>query len=166
MTDKPANGFTLIELLVTMAIVAILAVAGIPMFGDLVKNNRITAQANSVITALHYARSESINRGVDARVEPVVAGTDWSAGWRVRVDGNNDGDFSDSDDVVTRTFDEVESSSLTSSENNIVYTPNGQVDAGATLTLLADECTGEHKRVINVKPSGHVWLDENDRDCP
>ncbi len=102
MTDKPANGFTLIELLVTMAIVAILAVAGIPMFGDLVKNNRITAQANSVITALHYARSESINRGVDARVEPVVAGTDWSAGWRVRVDGNNDGDFSDSDDVVTR----------------------------------------------------------------
>lgn len=166
MTEIRKNGFTLMELLITIAIVAIIAVAGIPMFGDLVKNNRMTAQANSIITAMHSARNESINRGVSVRIEPIVAGSDWSAGWRIRIDGNNDNDFSDSEDVVTRSFDEVKSSSLTSSVDTITYTPNGQVTSAATLTLLADECTGEHRRVINIKASGHVWLDKNQKNCP
>lgn len=159
-------GFTLIELMITLALVAILATAAAPMFGDLLKNNRLAAQNNTILASLNYARNESVSRGVNVRLEPVVAGTDWTAGWRVRVDGNDDGDFADSADIVTRNFEALEASTLTSSVNNIVYTPDGQVQAAATLTLVANDCTDNHKRVIDVKLSGLAAMDPNDQSCP
>ncbi|HSR62844.1 MAG TPA: GspH/FimT family pseudopilin, partial [Gammaproteobacteria bacterium] len=119
------KGFTLLELMATVAIVGILVAMGLPALGELVKNNRISTQANSILTSLHQARGEAVNRGVDIRVEPLVAGTDWSSGWRIVVDSN---------DEVLRNFDAVASSSLTSSVDEIVYQPNGQADTAATFT--------------------------------
>jgi len=151
------KGFTLLELMAAVAIIGILAAVGLPALGELVKNNRIATQANSILTSLHQARGEAVNRGVDIRVEPLVDGTDWSSGWRIVVD---------SDDEVLRNFDAVASSSLTSSVDEIIYQSNGQANTAATFTLLADECTGEHKRVVTVSLSGLPALDQDDRDCP
>lgn len=163
---KGQDGFTLLELMITVTLLGILAAIALPSFGDLVKSNRITTQANSVVASLHYARNETVNRGVDVRIEPVVTGTDWSAGWRVRIDGNNDGDFSDAEDIIIRNYEAVNSSTLTNTVSQIVYSPNGQVNAASTLTLLANECNGDYKRVIKVKLSGLIWLDPDDRSCP
>lgn len=159
-------GFTILELMIAVTVAGILATLALPSLGDLIKNNRMAAQANSVIASLHYTRNESVNRGVNVRIEPVTAGTDWSDGWLVRIDGNNDGDFNDAEDTVLRNYEGLKRSTLTSDQNTITYSPNGQVNTAALLTLLADECTRDHKRLINVKLSGMIWLDQNDMACP
>ena len=59
---KGAGGFTLIELLVTIAVVAIVLVAGVPGFQALVNGNRLAASANEAIANLQTARMEAIRR--------------------------------------------------------------------------------------------------------
>ena len=166
---KKQHGFTLLELIWTMAIAGIVASFAAPMFGDLVKNNRMATQANTVIGSLRYARSEAITRGVMTQLEPVVAGNNWSEGWVVRIDGDNDGviDSDDDDDVVIRSFVRVDDSSLMlSNAGTIVFNPEGDVPTAsvADLTLRAISCTDEHQRVISVSLSGLITLSD-DKSC-
>lgn len=165
---KKQIGFTLIELMVALAVVGVVVAIALPSFGELLKNNRMATQANAIITSLHQARNETINRGTQVRLEPLVAGTDWSAGWQLRIDGSNpsDNDFTDAEDIVIRSYEALKQSTLISDVNNIVYLPDGSALAAAVLTLTANDCTRNHKRVISIKLSGFVWLDPNDRTCP
>jgi len=172
-----SQGFTLYELMMTLAVVGVVAALSVPMFGDIVKNNRLATQVNNMLASLNYARNESVTRGVSVRLEPIVSGTDWTAGWRVRVDGNDDGDFSDSEDVVTRNFEQMEATTLTldnAANNVITYLPNGQINRSdiddlsedLKLKLVANECTDEDKRVIDVRLSGQARMDPSDQACP
>lgn len=91
-------GFTLIELIITLAIAGILLAVAVPNFISFVQNSRLTSQANDLVTALNYARSEAIKRGVRVTVcsrasdtSCAAAGvTDWSNGWLVFVNPDND----------------------------------------------------------------------------
>lgn len=55
-------GFTLIELLVSLTVAAILFAIAIPAFNSFVQNDRDTAQVNSLVESLGYARSEAVKR--------------------------------------------------------------------------------------------------------
>ncbi|MDP4529753.1 GspH/FimT family pseudopilin [Alkalimonas delamerensis] len=59
------KGFTLIELMVTVAVMAITLTVAVPAFTQLINGNRLTSQANEVLSALSYARSEAIRRNDD-----------------------------------------------------------------------------------------------------
>ena len=54
---KKQNGFTLVELMIGLAIAAIVLSIGVPSFGDLMRNNRMTTQVNELVGALNLARS-------------------------------------------------------------------------------------------------------------
>ena len=147
----------------------VLAMVALPSFGNLIKNNRLTSQANSALGSFNYARSEAVNRAVNVRVEPLSAGSDWSTGWQVRIDGNNDDDFADAEDTVIRNFDAIENGSLTSENTNVYldYDIDGTATAKQSdgtehstvktleLKLQATECTGEHVRRFTVNLGGH-----------
>jgi len=149
------TGFSLLELMATVAIGGILLAIGLPSFVNLIKSNRLTTQTNSVLTALHLARNEAINRGHNIRVLPIVAGTDWAPGWQVRLDVDNSG-TTDAEDTVLRSFDAIEKATLVGDVDNVTYQSSGFVEAVNSITLTAYECTGEDIRVINVKLSGLV----------
>lgn len=91
-------GFTLIELMVTLSVLGILLAIAVPSYITFIQNARLTGQANELVTALNYARSEAIKRGVRTSVcsrasdtACAAAGvTDWSNGWLVFVNPNND----------------------------------------------------------------------------
>jgi type IV fimbrial biogenesis protein FimT len=108
MKTKTSSGFTLIELLVTLAVAAVALTIGVPGFQDWIRNNQITAQTNTLVTALNLARSEAIKRGGNNVIlcKRDTDGTacnnagNWEDGWLLFEDGDGDGAFSGDGDAT------------------------------------------------------------------
>jgi type IV fimbrial biogenesis protein FimT len=82
------RGLSIVELMTTLSIATILLTIGIPSFSALIKNQKIATTSNEFFMAINLTRTEAIRRG--ARVDMVPAdGADWSKGWVVFVDKNN-----------------------------------------------------------------------------
>jgi len=97
---KGQTGFTLTEVLVVVTIVAILLSIGVPSYKYITTSYRMSAELNSLVGDLMYARAEAIKEG-----QPVAicvstdgltcsGGTTWQSGWVVFPDpaGNGSGD--------------------------------------------------------------------------
>ena len=76
---RSQRGFTLIELMVVLAVIAILAMIGIPGFQTILQNSRMTSATNSLLSALQYARSEAVTQRAAVTVTP-LDGADWASG--------------------------------------------------------------------------------------
>lgn len=143
-----SGGFTLVELMVTLAVVAILATIGVPSYQTLVNNNRLTTQANSLVSAMNFARSEAIKRSQSVTVADSNGDTAWAGGWVVRDANGN----------ILRTFAALEGqSTLTGSATSVVYRGSGFINATTTITFsLCDNRTGETGRTISISTTGRV----------
>lgn len=81
----------MIELLATIAIVAILAAFAIPSMLTMVRNDRMTSQANNLVFMLSYARSEGVKRDSVICLCPSTGGSSpscassWTSGFIVHV---------------------------------------------------------------------------------
>ncbi len=127
------SGMTMAELLATLAIGAILISAGIPSYQSLVLSNAQTASVNEFIAGLSLARSEAITKNV--RVTACTskngiacdATANWSDGWLVFADMDNDGTL-DAAEPVLKTSGETSRLSTKSSEftSFITFRPNGR----------------------------------------
>lgn len=86
---KRQMGFTLTELLIVSAIVAILLALAIPSYSYITNSYRMSAEVNSLLGDLQFARAEAIKEGqfVTACVSNdglTCAGTTtWQSGWIV-----------------------------------------------------------------------------------
>jgi type IV fimbrial biogenesis protein FimT len=63
---RPEAGFTMIELMITIMVGAILMAIAVPSFQSMIAGNRLTTQANDLIGAINYARSEAISHNTTA----------------------------------------------------------------------------------------------------
>lgn len=70
-----ARGFSVIELMITVAVFAILLVAGVPTMRGVIENGRIRAAGEAFKSGLTLARTEAIRR--NARVEFLVENDGW-----------------------------------------------------------------------------------------
>jgi len=84
----PASGYTMVELMTVLSIASILLAIGVPSFGALIRNQKMTTTANDFFTAINLARSEAIQRGTRVDLVPAGDGTDWTRGWVVLIDRN------------------------------------------------------------------------------
>ena len=140
------RGFTLIELMVTIAVLAILATVGIPGFVDLVQNNRVTTQANELVTALNVGRTEAVKRGRPVQVVVAQAAPGWTATVSVV------GDLGPALRVVDRT-----GSRITVNGATVVFRATGVPQADRAFVMEPPtNCKGERRRRIVVGPSGQV----------
>lgn len=103
------KGYSLYELIMTLGLAGLILTLGLPSFGDIVANNRLSTQVNAVFHAIHLARKDSIVRRRVVSICPSSDGQicdparDWSAGWMTFV--NIDRDWPavrDSDEPILR----------------------------------------------------------------
>lgn len=102
---KKSHGISLIEMLITLCIGAVLLASTVPGFVGALERQRLTTTTNELVLAVNLARTEATSRRTRVAVAP-RAGNDWSSGWHVFIDANDNGVL-DGGETILRTFDAV-----------------------------------------------------------
>ncbi|MGH1448182.1 MAG: GspH/FimT family pseudopilin [Pseudomonadaceae bacterium] len=92
------RGFTLIELTVALAVVSILIGIGIPGFGRMVDQQRMSTGLNNLALGLSVTREEAVRMNRTLTLAPVSG--NWNSGWVIFIDKDNDGAPGASDTVL------------------------------------------------------------------
>jgi len=137
---RHARAFSLYEALVTLTVVSMVTTVAVPSFQQLISSQRMSAAVNSLVTALHLARSETIKRGERAVLCPSSDGracrnnTVWEGGYLVYIDRNGNNEF-DADEMAVRIFGAIEGLHIRSAHrDHVTYQPNGMA-SGSTITI-------------------------------
>jgi type IV fimbrial biogenesis protein FimT len=148
---KAYTGFTLIELMIVLVIAGILLGLSAPSFSNVIRNNRLTAQANHLVTSFNVARSEAIKRRGTITVCPssdqeTCTGDGWDDGWIVLEDNTNE---------VLQVFAPMKGSpTVVSSAGSVQYTAEGFIAGGAAVTIGICMAGGDEGRQINITATG------------
>jgi prepilin-type N-terminal cleavage/methylation domain len=167
-TYTRAAGFSLVELITGMSVFAVLVAIGVPAFTNLVSNQRIATQANSVVGALNYARAEVAARSVPVTVcaassaDRTACGdsTNWQFGWIIFTDrSGNPGVIDGTDEVLQTGEPPVAGFDITASQAYVRF----GFRSGETLAqsfvirpVNMNRCSITETRVINVTATGRV----------
>jgi type IV fimbrial biogenesis protein FimT len=151
-----SKGFTLIEILVALSILGVLAALAAPSFTETIRRFRGEAIRDDLVASLQVARSEAITRSRSdttrvtmARMPtsgPCTTATngDWSCGWQIFQDNDNDQVFNNADVLIQQTdnrpgFSVSESS--TTPANSIIANRWGQFSS-ANIFVIAPIISG------------------------
>lgn len=169
MNMNNRSGFTLVELLIAIAIGAILLTIAIPGYQAFIQNNKIASATNKLSASINLARMEAVKRGVKVSVCPSANSsfsacgdnTQWSQGWIVYVDSDNNNAIETESDLVKIAQPISNDATINSSSAIISYDGTGFLMAGTTsFSLTANGCTGNNARTINLAASGRVSVNE------
>ncbi|WP_026338820.1 GspH/FimT family pseudopilin [Thioalkalivibrio sp. AKL7] len=103
---QTCKGITAIELMVALGVLAILAMLAAPGFGQMLERQRVIGATNSLLNAMHLARSEAIKRNERVTLCPSSDGEtcredgDWAYGWIWFADPEHSGERSDEDPLI------------------------------------------------------------------
>lgn len=180
------NGLTLVELMISIAVLITLLAIGIPSYAQFIKNNRLAGQANDLVIAFQLARNEAVKHGsgtvicASANQTTCSGSKDWSTGWIVFSDLDQEGDLDpgsgaclNTEDCIMRIRPQLEGdNTLGADVSQARYQPNGllqeaDIPSGAsqlTFTLVSDGCRNDQARIISVTRQGHTNMAR--ADCP
>jgi type IV fimbrial biogenesis protein FimT len=128
---KSQAGFSLIELMIVVLIVSVIGTLGGPIMTETVKNNRVRAEADRILSTLNLTRSEAVKRNLPVSICRSSNGTscigNWVDGWIVFTDTDSDNTVDAGVDQVIRVYEGL----------NVGYTLGGTVNPD-TLTYFGD----------------------------
>ncbi len=142
------SGFTLIELLIVLAVLGIIATIAIPSFKTVIENNRTTTQANNLLSAIQFARSEAAKRGEDVTLSAVSS--NFNNGWCVHTEAVCD------NANRLREFEAKNGVAISSAANSVSFSARGsrtpQTNAEIIVSIQPADCgTGEVDRSSDVR---------------
>jgi type IV fimbrial biogenesis protein FimT len=158
--DSKQKGFTIIELMTVVALIGIMAALAAPYFGSILEGRRLVGSADTLYSALQYARSESIKQNVAVQVYVDTAA------WCIGVDDSAGGLDCDCTAPASCTvngavkvyddadFDGIDFSAATA--NTVTFeTPNSIPDNAANYTYTFTSSRGG-TRTVTLNPLGLV----------
>lgn len=158
------GGLTLPELLVSLTVISTLSVGSIAQFRHTLQENRMAAEINLFITALHLARSEAVKHGrrmvLCPRKHGSVCGSspDWVNGWMVFASDNRE---LDPDETILQAGNPLSAGiSLRSSNHRkrIVYQQDGSSGGSNASFTFCDSRKLAKPRVICLSNTGRPRL--------
>ena len=167
MAVPKSKAFTILELMITVSIMAILVTLGIPAFKDYALKQRLNAAVNALHSDLLLARSQAIHRDMQVTACPVdptvgcAGSTEWSDGWIVFGDSNEDREYQDNEDVL-RHGQGVEYMAIHSSSGRttIRFYPNGSAPGSNTSISFCGLGGPEKARKLVISNLGRVRRDD------
>jgi type IV fimbrial biogenesis protein FimT len=138
------SGFTLIELMFVIVIAGVLLAIGVPNLRDFLRNSRLAAESNDLLTGINVARSEAVKRRAPVTMcsgaAPTCDAGDFSDGWFVFVDVDGDAARDGTEDILRRhvamadgisaklveTADEEEDTTPDYADGGVAYVQFGQ----------------------------------------
>ncbi|HED35647.1 MAG TPA: type II secretion system protein GspH [Gammaproteobacteria bacterium] len=180
-------GFTLMELMIVLAMAGIIAAIGIPSFSSMITTNQLADITNELTLALKRARAEAIASGRDVIVCSSInssgcsqAAGNWSKGWVVMVDRNQNGSFLESEpnelfwvktiDADTSTKIKITPGPFTTPDlpndfsKEVRFSYTGELKAGTTGGFqICSGVTGSGfpRREITVSVAGQTHFEKN-----
>ncbi|MDH3872280.1 MAG: GspH/FimT family pseudopilin [Gammaproteobacteria bacterium] len=152
------TGFTVIELMVTLAVALVLVTMAVPAFNTFMQNNRITAQANDLLTAINASRDEALKRRATVTICSSSDGSsctgNWHDGWIVFTDDNADSVVNGTDQVLRVWGALTGGATLSSAQTSLRYDGIGLVNSSTTFQLRIPGCKGNLARDISVSVTG------------
>jgi type IV fimbrial biogenesis protein FimT len=158
-------GFSLLELMLVIGILGVMATLAIPGFGYLSANTKVKSASTELYLAMIRARSEAVKRNRAVAVSANAAG--WQGGWRIIVDGNNDGDYVDTPTNDRIVLEQGTLKGVTVTEaggaTSVVYRPTGRLPSGAAVpqfNIVSDNPShASLQRDITVDLTGRPYVE-------
>jgi len=154
------KGYTLVEMMMTMVIAAVLLGVGIPGLQTFIKNNRILATTNNLMTALKTARSEAMTQ----RLNVVVCSTDdfvncGGASYMAFTDADSNGAINGTDTIVYRDLIDNDTQSINfigcdTCSGGITFSSRGTAIGNNGTLTVCDDRGNTHARGIIIEPIG------------
>lgn len=167
------RGFTLVELMIVIAIFAILLGLAVPSFQTMLVDNRVSTQANELITELSTAREVASRPGgigvsiCGSTDGTSCTGTAWEAGRIMFTDSDVGviGVVDGADKVLSVGGAIAAGLTLASSvyTNFVRFAPDGSASASGTFTLCKSGFKG---RIISVGNAGRASSELTSSACP
>lgn len=169
MVASRNRGFTLVELMITIAIVAILASAGLPAFSNFLRDQRMHGSATRLLNDVTTARTEAARTHRTVSLCPSTAGAacdsaDWSAGRLLFVDANGNG-AAEAGEILrfTAAGGREPAATPTGITDRIAFESTGVASATGSVRLC-DDRSGPHGRSVEWNAAGRVAL--RAANCP
>lgn len=77
-TRRFQRGLNIIEMMIAIAIISMLLVFAVPMYRVWLQNSQLRASAESIMSALQFARTEAVRLNEPQGVSFALAGNDWT----------------------------------------------------------------------------------------
>ncbi len=163
MKQQITRGFTLIELMIAVSILAVVMLLAIPDFNSMIRNNSIASMNNTLLSALNFARSEAIKRGVSVSVCATqdanfsACGSAWNIGWIVFVNPTAGNALANPALRVDRITDQNATIAASPNVGIATYTSTGfptTATGNVSFTIKSTGCTGDAGRTVTISVTG------------
>lgn len=172
------SGFTLAELMAVVAITLVACGLAAPGMASMLHRLELRAAASDLFGAIHYTRTQAIERNARVLLAPRRDGQDWTGGWVVFIDADGDRRPGAGDEVLmshgpmANGFAASYRFSSQAGPSYIAYNGAGRAcSASSSSAARWGSITlerGGHARRITINMLGRVRMCEPGRDsaCP